>query len=292
MNNEKKSMIAMMAVTVVAVAVCAGTIIFFQQDSSEKDEILIEETVSPVIIKKQVQKPKVAKVQTHTVKKAALTDEEKKKKEADKWREAMEEFQTSKMGDLIKQRMAGRVKEYLKELFDKYNISEKDREAIGMAIADAQMQSMQVLMMSRNQNNADEAARAERAEKLAAIDAQTEESIRDLAGDGFLADAKEKRSSELRNNYMKRIDSSLKNNKMSDDQRSGMDALYAENQITETEVYTLPPEEIQRRKDNIKNGAQDILSPDQYKVYQKTSGNPFSFGGLGGGRRRGRKPRR
>lgn len=302
MSNDKKSIVIMFALTIAVVAVCAFTIVFIKSKNNKpvEDKVVVERKAIPPKVKEEVKE--VEKVKEKVIEpiaplpKAELTEEEKKAKEAEEWKQAgkemMDMFQGSKMQELIHRRMTARNKQYLAELFEKYGIDPKTQDLIAGTITQSQSKFMQTMMESGYfQNRDDEDKRMEIGEKLSAINQKAEDEIKELAGDAFLADAQDKRKTELRNNYINRVDRSLKDNKMTDEQKSAMDSLYAQNQITEVEMFTLPKAEIDQRKLNINNGAQKILNEDQYSAYQKSNQNPFRTRGMGWGGRRGRRRR-
>ena len=285
MGNDKKSMIAMMTVTIIAVTVSIATVIFMKTKSETpvaKKKILVEP-------KKKIPKKPIVKKSVHKVKPlplTAATSEDKKKSETEEWKEAGAELvsllQNSKFQELMKKRMAGRYKAYLKDLFEKYGIDEKTQNEIANIIADSQSKFFgEVISSGGMRGKIDDETR----ERLAAIQRESEEQIINLSNAAFLADAKDKRNTDQRTQYLNRLDRGMKNDKMSDDQRTAMDNLYADNQISDVERLTLPPDEIKRRQDNIDKGAKDILSETQYKKYKKTPSNSFHIG-MGGGRRR------
>jgi hypothetical protein len=288
MGNEKKSMIVMMAVTVIAVTVCVATILLMKKEketpSTTKKIITEPEKVIPKKIEKKKIIPKKTVISTPSV------TEEKKANEKEEWKEAGKELadflQNSKFKDLIVKSMTARNKAYLKDLFDKYGIDKETQDAIAAVISESQSQFFSMMMSAGGmQGKLDDQTR----EKLIAMNKETEDQIANLASAAFLEDAKDKRSNELKNNYLNRIDRGLKgDNKMSNEQRAAMDALYSENQMTEIEMLTLPKDEIKQRQDSINNGAKEILSEKQYKSYKKTSSNPFRMTGMRLGGVRGR----
>ena len=287
MGNEKKSIVTMIIVTVIAIVVCVATVIIMQKKPEPqvvKKPIMTEpkKEIPKKIVKKKAPKAKVVTV-------APKSEKNKKTDEAKEWKEAGAELasllQGTKFKEMMMRRMSERNKAYLKDLFEKYDIDEKTQNEIAALISESQSQFMETLMTSGGmQGKIDDAAR----EKLTEIQQNTENQITDLSSSAFLADAKDKRKNELKDNYMNRLDRNMKDNKMSSDQRTEMDALYSENQVTDAERLTLPPSEIKQREDNIDNGAKDILDDDQYKNFKKSSsGSPFgSMGMRMGGRRR------
>lgn len=302
MGNEKKTMVAMLILAIAAVAICAGTIVFLNSKKEPLEKkIVLEEPKPEEEIEKKEEKEFVTKVvktepKTPTPTNTPLTEEEKRKKRTEEWKQAskemMEMFQGSKMQELIHKRMSARNKEYLADLFEKYGVDAETQDLIAETITQSQSQFMQTLMSSGFRNDRDnEEKRAEIAKKLAAINQEAEDNIMNAAGAAFLADAKEKRNTELRNANLKRLNWRLRDNKMTDEQQNAMDALYAQNQITEVEMFTLPKEEIDRRKENINSGAREILSEEQYSSYEKSNWDPFRTRGMRGMGGRGRRRR-
>jgi len=298
MGNEKKSMVTMLVLTIVAVAVCAGAIVFLKGNRDEEKVVLEEKKIEEPKVVKKKEIVQVTKVVAPTPV-AELTEEEKQSKQREDWKQASKEmmdmFQGSKMQELIHKRMSSRNKEYLSELFEKHGIDAEAQDLIASTITKSQSEFMQTMMQNGFRGGEQtEEQRAEMAEKLTAINQAAEENIKNLSSDAFLADSKDKRNTEVRDHYIRRVDWGMKkDNKMDDKQKSSMNALYADNQVSEVEMLTLPKEDIAKRQENINNGARDILNEEQYKDFEKNETNAFSARGLmrggGMGGRRGRR---
>ena len=279
MRNDQKSIIAMVIVTIIAISVCIATVIVMQRKPEQS--IVIKPTV--IELKKKV--PEKQKTEREHPLISVENSKEEKGDDAEEWKEAGAElanfFQSSKFKEMMMRRMTARTKAYLKELFEKYGIDEKTQGEIASVISESQAQFFSEIMASGGmRGNIDDATR----EKLISIQEEAENQIIDLSSTAFLADAKDKRSREMRENYLNRLDRNLKSDKMSDDQRAAMDQLYSENQISDSERFTLSPDEIKQRQQGMDNGAKDILSASQYKNYKRSSGN--IFGRRASGRRR------
>ena len=289
MSNEKAMLGVMAVVTVLAIAVCAGTIIYVNRKPEKEPVVKPSVTVKRKSLKtvpKKVEQPK------QQVLPPSPPPIDKKSVNSKEMGEAMKEFaaflQNSKFKDMIVRRMTMRNMNYLKDLFDKYSLDDKTRKAVASDIASAQFKFMGTLMEFGFSRKMSEDKRKEMVEKLTDIKQASDAHIIDLAGDAFLQDAQDKRNNELKDKYLSRVDRSLKENKMTPEQRNELDKIYAENQITEFELFTLPQEELKRRQQNIDSGVKETLTPEQYKLYKK-SGNtamPMINMGRGGFRRR------
>ncbi len=268
MGNEKKSMVAMIIVTVIAIAVCVAIIIITQKDTES------------TIIKKTTltkQKPKKEKTTAPIAVIDSISEEHKQAVNKDDWKDAGKELtnflQSSKFKEMMSKQMTARSKAYLKELFEKHGIDEDTQTEIASIIAESQSKFMETMMEAGGMSgNIDDATR----EKLADIKQNTENQISDLSSAAFLADAKEKRDNEQKDYYMADLSVNLKDNPMSNDQRVAMENLYSENQVSNAERFILSPDELAQRKNNIDNGAKEILSESQYADYKKSSENPFA----------------
>jgi len=286
MENDQKSMGLMLVITFVALAVCAGAVFFMTGQKTDNEQ----PTKLLPVKEKQIRKPAktvIKHVEPKRSSRSAVAD--KKKTEADEWKEAgqeMSEFlQTSKFRELMQRRMTQGIMDYLKDLFDKYNIDDKTRKEIADAVAASQFEFFNAMMASGYFRDKTEDKRKELGEKISDLQQRTEEQIKQLAGDAFLADAKDKHNAEQRSGFLNRLDRTLKKDKMTTDQRTAMDTLYQENQISQAEMFTLSKEELDQRRSNINNGAKEILSKEQYQAYKKT-GDPLKAGHFGGFRKR------
>ena len=291
MSNEKAMVGIMAVVTVLAIGVCAATIIYVNRKPDNKPVIkpLTVKKKSPAIAPHKTQPPE-AKPQ---VLPPAPVPVDKKALNQKKLGEAMKEFsaflQNSKFKDMIVRSMTMRNMNYLKDLFDKYSLDDKTRTAVASDIASAQFKFMGTLMEFGFSRKMPEDKRKEMVEKLTDIKQTSDAHIIQLAGDAFLQDALDKRNNELKDKYLRKVDRSLKDNKMTPEQRNELDKIYAENQITEFEVFTLPPEELKRRQQNIDSGVKETLAPEQYKQYKKSGNTAIPIIHMGRGVYRTRK---
>ena len=78
MGNDKKSMMALLVVTIAAVGICAGAIVFLKEDSEEKvilDEKKVEKPKEVVKVEEEKEVTKVIKTEPKL--EVPLTEEEK-----------------------------------------------------------------------------------------------------------------------------------------------------------------------------------------------------------------------
>ena len=274
MDSKKKVIMMGVFSCLLFVTVIAITALAFKKQ--EKVETGIKKKV--VVKAKQRRKKSVANRVKPVAPRLneALTDEEKKKKEEDEFREAREElrasFQGSKMQKLMQKRMAERKKKYYADLFEKYGIDEEGQDAIIKSLTDGQMEIRDLMRSSEYHSDKSEENRLAIGERLALIQEETDNKIKEVAGDEFLNDSLEKKSTTIRENYIKRIDKSLK---MSNEQKNELDALYSSTQTSFVERFTLPKDELDARTATFQDGLRDILTEDQYSKYQKTQSSKY-----------------
>ena len=283
--NDKSGGIVIIFLAAVAVGACVGAVLFINLGDSEPVEVNTDTDIEVVV----EEAPVVEETETKVIERKSvavkiapdLTEEEKKAKAAKEWEEAGKEmndlYQGSKMQELIQKKMTEGNQQWFAELFEKYNIDSENQKIIAGAVTEAQTDFFNELMANGFFKDADEEKRAEVAEKLRAIDTECEETIKQAGGEAFLVEAQAVRKTELRDQYLNRVDRRLKKNKMSNDQRTAMDSLYETNQITQSEVWFLPKSEIDERKENMNSGAEGIRNEKQYEEVIRTNRDPFNF---------------
>lgn len=269
MIDSKKKIIVMVVFTFL---LCASVIaitafVFVKQENPEpkiRKKVAIktqQKKKRPVVTSSEIIAPRSDEL---------LTEEEKKKKLANEFKEAREElrasFQGSKMQKLIQKRLFEKKKAYLSDLFEKHGIDEEAQDAVVHSFIDGQMQIRDLMRSSQYYADRSEEKRVEIGEKLALIQDEMDNQIKQIAGDGFFNDATEKQSASIRGNYIKRIGRSLK---MSDEQKNELDELYSSTQTSFVERFTLPKYELDSRTETFQNGIKEILTEEQYAKYKK-----------------------